>query len=96
VLALEGHWAGTPTEGIAHGSRSAALLEHLPDQRWWLGMTHFYLALNHILRGDFERALAESARAEDVGKDIGDPRLQTYAGFAVGWVKSSVAITMPP
>ena len=23
------------------------ILRSPPDQRWWLGMTHFYLALNH-------------------------------------------------
>jgi tetratricopeptide (TPR) repeat protein len=50
-------------------------------------MSHFYLALNHLLRGDFESALAEAARADAVGTDIGDPRLQTYAAFAAGWIE---------
>jgi hypothetical protein len=50
-------------------------------------MTHFYLAMNHLVRGDFETALAEANRADAVGKEIDDPRLQTYAAFAVGWVE---------
>ncbi|PYR69085.1 MAG: hypothetical protein DMF88_07255 [Acidobacteria bacterium] len=87
VLALDSHWAGTPAEGIAHGLRAVALLETQPDQRWWLGMAHFYLALNHLVLGDFESALAEAARADAVGADIGDPRLQTYAGFGAGWIE---------
>jgi len=33
------------------------------DQRWWLGMAHFYLAVNHLLTGDFEEALTEAGRA---------------------------------
>ena len=52
-------------------------------------MTHFYLAMNHLLTGHFDAALEEAARADSVGKEIGDPRLQTYAGFTVGWVEAS-------
>ncbi len=52
-------------------------------------MTHFYLAMNHLLTGRFDAALEEAANADTVGKDIGDPRLQTYAGFTVGWVETS-------
>jgi DNA-binding winged helix-turn-helix (wHTH) protein/tetratricopeptide (TPR) repeat protein len=89
LLALEGHFGGNPDEGIAHGARAVALLEAHPDQRWWLGMAHFYLSMNHVLRGDFDGALAEASRADAVGRAIGDPRLQTYAGFAVGWAEAS-------
>ena len=89
LLALEGHWSGQTADGIAHGTAAVALLTPRSDQRWWLGMTHFYLALNHLLTGRFDAALGEAAKADDVGKDIGDPRLQTYAGFAVGWVEAT-------
>ena len=55
-------------------------------------MTHFYLAMNHLLTGRFEAALEETARADAVGKEIGDPRLQTYAGFtAGGWKRCAAA-----
>ena len=60
-----------------------------PSQRWWLGMAHFYLAMNHLIRGHFDAALAAAASANEVGKEIGDPRLQTYAGFTSGWIEVS-------
>ena len=89
LLALEGHWSGQTAAGIAHGTKAVELLKPRSDQRWWLGMTHFYLAMNHLLTGRFDAALDEAARADEVGKDIGDPRLQTYAGFTVGWVEAT-------
>ena len=89
LLALEGHWSGNTADGISHGRKSLDLLRAHPQQRWWLGMTHFYLAMNHLVQGDFEAALAEANRADAVGKEIGDPRLQTYAAFAVGWVEAT-------
>ncbi|MDO8793410.1 MAG: hypothetical protein Q7J25_02185 [Vicinamibacterales bacterium] len=89
LLALEGHWSGQTRDGIAHGTKAVKLLKPRSDQRWWLGMTHFYLAMNHLLTGAFDAALEEAASADEVGKDIGDPRLQTYAGFTVGWVEAS-------
>ena len=89
LLVLEGHWSGNTADGIAHGRKSLGLLRAHPQQRWWLGMTHFYLAMNHLVQGDFEAALAEANKADAVGKEIGDPRLQTYAAFAVGWVEAT-------
>jgi tetratricopeptide (TPR) repeat protein len=89
LLALEGHWSGNTADGIAHGRKSVELLRAHPQQRWWLGMTHFYLAMNHLVQGDFEAALAEANRADAVGKEIDDPRLQTYAALAVGWVEAT-------
>ena len=89
LLALEGHWSGQTIGGIAHGATAVALLKPQTTQRWWLGMTHFYLAMNHLITGQFDDALAEAAAADRVGKDIADPRLQTYAGFTVGWVEAS-------
>ena len=89
VLATESYWAGRPTEGIAHGLESVRLLEHRRDDRWWLGMSHVYLGFSHLLIGDFEAAIADTARADAAGKDIGDPRLQTYAGYMAGWIEAS-------
>jgi DNA-binding winged helix-turn-helix (wHTH) protein/tetratricopeptide (TPR) repeat protein len=88
LLALESYWSGQPAVGVVQGGQAVQLLEDRADQRWWLGMAHFYLALNHLLAGDFDDALAESARADGVGRDIGDPRLQTYAAYIVGWTEA--------
>ena len=89
VLALEGHWSGRTTEGVAHGEEAVRLLGPIADQQWWLGMAHFYLATNHLLAGRFDDAIVEAARADTVGKAIGDPRLQTYAGYTTGWIEAS-------
>jgi tetratricopeptide (TPR) repeat protein len=87
LLALEGHWSGRTADGIAHGRQAIQLLAPLAEQRWWLGMAHFYVAMNHLLTREYDEALAEAAHADAVGKAIGDPRLQTYAGFTTGWIE---------
>jgi tetratricopeptide (TPR) repeat protein len=89
LLALEAHWAATPAQGVAHGEEAVRLLEPLLEQRWWLGMAHFYVAINRLLAGDYRRALTDAASADACGRDIGDPRLQTYAGFATGWIEAT-------
>ena len=89
VLALEGHWSGNTADGLSHGEEAVRLLSDRRPQRWWLGMAHFYVAMNHLLAGNFESALAAAERADSVGKEIGDPRLQTYAGFTSGWVEAT-------
>lgn len=65
------------------------LLQPHLDQQSWLGMAHSYLALNHLLLGDFEDALSEASRADGIGQTMGDPRLRTYAGFITAWVEAS-------
>jgi tetratricopeptide (TPR) repeat protein len=89
LLALESYWSGQPAAGVVQGRKAVQQLEDRPDQRWWLGMAHFYLALNHLLAGEFDNALSASARADTVGVEIGDPRLQTYAAYIVGWTEAS-------
>jgi DNA-binding winged helix-turn-helix (wHTH) protein/tetratricopeptide (TPR) repeat protein len=89
ALALDAHWSGNTDEGVAHGEEAVRILSTQPDQRWWLGMAYFYLAMNHLIAGRFDAALADAAHAHAVGEDIGDPRLQTYAGFLAGWVEAS-------
>jgi len=89
VLALSGHWSGSPTDGVAHGEEAVRILRAHPDQRWWLGMAHIYLAMNHVLAGDFEAGLAAARCADDVALEIGDPRLRNYAGWATGWIELS-------
>jgi class 3 adenylate cyclase/tetratricopeptide (TPR) repeat protein len=89
VLSQVGFWSGNTHDGIAHGEMSVRLLRARPDQRWWLGMSHFYLAINYQEANQFEKGLAEAARADSVGREIGDPRLQTYAGYTTGWIEAS-------
>jgi tetratricopeptide (TPR) repeat protein len=87
LIALDCHWSGEPELGIRHGRKAVELLEPFADQRWWLGMAHFYVAMNYLITPNAEAALAAAARADAVGREIGDPRLQTYAGFTTGWIE---------
>jgi len=88
VLALEGHWSGRTAEGVAHGEEAVRILERT-GEGWWLGMAHFYLAMNYLPGGRFDGALAAAERARLVGIGIGDPRLQAYAAFITGWAQAS-------
>jgi tetratricopeptide (TPR) repeat protein len=89
VLALEGHWAGRASDGLAHGDRAIRVLREHPAEGWYLGMAHFYVAMNHMHVGRFEEALEAAARADETGKGMGDPRLRCYAAFLGGWVEGS-------
>jgi tetratricopeptide (TPR) repeat protein len=89
LLALEGHWAGRAAEGIAHGQEAIRVLREQRGQEWYLGMAHFYVAMNHMHAGRFEEALEAGARADETGKAMGDPRLQCYAGFLAGWIEAA-------
>jgi class 3 adenylate cyclase/tetratricopeptide (TPR) repeat protein len=86
LLALEGYWSGQPAEGIEHGRQAVALLEPAPGQQWFLGMAHFYMAMNCLSIGAFDDALLDAARTHAVAEAIADPRLECYAAFTEGWV----------
>jgi tetratricopeptide (TPR) repeat protein len=89
VLALSGHWSGTAADGVRHGEQAVCMLSAHPDQQWWLGMAHIYIAMNHVLTGNFEAGLTAARRADEVAHKIGDPRLRNYAGWASGWLELS-------
>jgi ATP/maltotriose-dependent transcriptional regulator MalT len=85
VLTQAGYFSGRPHEGIEAGQRARALLE-AAGERWWLGHASFILGFNYYLIGDFERALTSEARCREAGEALGDPRLQSYAG----WVTAQI------
>jgi DNA-binding NtrC family response regulator/tetratricopeptide (TPR) repeat protein len=85
VLAREESWSGQPPEGVKYGRRAVVLLAGT-EERWWLGMAHWIAGINHALMGEFEPALDAEAQAQAVATAIADPRLQTYAAFATGWI----------
>ena len=89
VLGFSEHWSGNTADGIAHGEEAVCILRLHPDQWWWLGMAHIYLAMNHVLAGDFDAALAAGRCADDVGREMADPRLRNYAGWVTGWAELS-------
>lgn len=89
VLGFSGYWSGNTADGIVNGEEAVRILCLHPDQWWWLGMAHFYLAMNHVLAGDFDAARAAARRVDDIGQEMGDPRLRNYAGWITGWAELS-------
>ena len=89
VLGFSEHWSGNTADGIAHVEKAVRILRRHPDQWWWLGMAHIYLAMNHVLAGDSDAAVAAGRCADDVGLAMGDPRLRNYAGWVTGWAELS-------
>jgi class 3 adenylate cyclase/tetratricopeptide (TPR) repeat protein len=88
LLALDYYWAGKSVEGLEHGREALVLLEET-SQHWWLGMAHFYVAMNYLLLGRFAGCEEAAGQARAVGETIGDPRLQCYAAFTVGWMAAT-------
>jgi DNA-binding SARP family transcriptional activator len=87
-LAREGFWTGRLAQAIEHGREAVRLLTPITGERWWLGHAHWTLAIALGFRGAFDAALASVAEARAIGDAIGDLRLQAYATWSQGWVKS--------
>jgi DNA-binding NtrC family response regulator/tetratricopeptide (TPR) repeat protein len=85
LLAFEDYWSGRLADGITHARQAVQSLEGT-DDRWWLGMSHWILALNAVLASDFEVARDAAAAAESIGRAMDDARLVTYAAWTAGWV----------
>jgi transcriptional regulator with AAA-type ATPase domain/predicted ATPase len=83
VLAMEGYWSGRAAAGIAYGRQAVALLDRTKE-RWWLGQSHFSIAANHVLIGEFDPALEAATQASAIGEALADPRVQTPAGWLTG------------
>jgi DNA-binding SARP family transcriptional activator len=87
-LAREGFWSGRLAQAVEHGREAVRRLTPIAAERWWLGHAHWNLTIVHGFRGAFEAALASAAEARAIGDAIGDFRLQAYATWSLGWVKS--------
>jgi DNA-binding NtrC family response regulator/tetratricopeptide (TPR) repeat protein len=88
LLAYEDYWGGRPAQGMVHGSEAVRLLERT-DERWWLGMAHWLVAMNCAPLGEFETGLIAAERANAIGEAIGDLRLQNYAAWSRGWLETA-------
>jgi DNA-binding SARP family transcriptional activator len=86
LLALESFWA-RPVAGVEHGREAVALLERT-DERWWLGQACWILGLNLSYCGRFEEGLGMEERARALGESTGDRRLQSYAAWTTGFIRT--------
>jgi tetratricopeptide (TPR) repeat protein len=89
VLARSGFWGGQLHESVAQGQRAIALLE-TTTERWWLGLAHWGVAFGRGFLGEVAPAFEAAARADALGHEIGDPRLQTYAAWTTGWLHAAL------
>ena len=85
VLAQHAAMSGHPREGLDHGRRAVALLEHARET-WWIGPAHWAVGLNHALLGEFEAALDAEVRAVAYGREVGDSQVISSAAWASGLV----------
>jgi tetratricopeptide (TPR) repeat protein len=85
LLTLENCWSGHVLEGIEHGRQAVALLERT-QQRYWLALTHFYVAITYYLIGEVEPALEAAARAQAIGEAIAHPVIQSNAASITGLI----------
>jgi transcriptional regulator with AAA-type ATPase domain/tetratricopeptide (TPR) repeat protein len=89
VLARSGFWSGRLHQSVAEGREAVAILEGTAE-RWWLGLAHWGVAFGLGFLGDFRPALEAAARADALGRAIGDPRLETYAAWTAGWLQAAL------
>jgi class 3 adenylate cyclase/tetratricopeptide (TPR) repeat protein len=88
VLSREGFWSGELAVGAEHGRQAVRWLERA-GERWWLAQSHSWWGINLFQQGDFEAALGQAARAGEIGRALGDLRLESYAAFLSGWFRTT-------
>jgi len=86
VLAREGYSLGQYLYGLEHSQQAVSLLERTAEQ-WWLGQSYWVMGVNHYFMGEFTQALAAMTQTHAIGEALGDPRLQSYATWATGWIE---------
>jgi class 3 adenylate cyclase/tetratricopeptide (TPR) repeat protein len=84
VLCLRGCLRGDSQSAEVAGKSSLDLLQK-EGPSYWLSMTRFYMGMLQIQTGRLEEAAQEGLRVVDIGKALGDPRLQCYGAFLRSW-----------
>lgn len=83
VLAYADYWQGRPRAGIDHGRQAVTLLEGT-DERFWLGLAPWVVAISHAHIGEFQHGLAAVGRAEAIAEETGDPQLRCTVAWSSG------------
>lgn len=84
VLCLRGCLRGDSEAAEVAGQRSLNLLQN-EGPSYWLSMTRFYMGMLQIQTGRLQEAAQEGLRVLEIGKALGDPRLQCYGAFLRSW-----------
>jgi len=84
VLCLRGCLRGDSAASEVSGQSSLDLLQR-EGPSYWLSMTRFYMGMLQIQTGRLQEAAQEGLRVLDIGKALGDPRLQCYGAFLRSW-----------
>ena len=84
VLCLRGCLRGDSGAAQVAGQSSLDLLQK-EGPSYWLSMTRFYMGMLQIQTGRLQEAAQEGSRVLDIGKALGDPRLQCYGAFLRSW-----------
>ena len=89
VLTREDFWLCRYAQGVEHGRQAVELLEQSGEWWWWLGHASSWKGLCHYNRGEFEPALRDCRRMNQIGVDRQDPRLQSYSEWNLGWIEAT-------
>lgn len=89
VLTREDFWLCRYAQGVEHGRRAVELLEQSGEWWWWLGHASSWKGLCHYNRGEFEKAVRDCRRMNQIGVDRQDPRLQSYSEWNLGWIEAT-------
>jgi tetratricopeptide (TPR) repeat protein len=92
LVALEHSWRGDYAESLHHAADAMRTLG-AKDEPYWLGQTNWLTAFNHAVTGETAAALAAAARVCDIGRAIGDRRLESYGEWTIGLIHTLMGAT---
>ena len=91
VLSLEAYEMGLPEDGIAHATRAISVLD-APHTQPWLALAYQDLALNYVVAGQLDAALAATKQVEEIGR-ASIPRLVAFAAYVEAWIHALLGAT---
>jgi DNA-binding winged helix-turn-helix (wHTH) protein/tetratricopeptide (TPR) repeat protein len=88
ILAMACYRSGRPLPGIDYSRQTIALHRgHAASSR--LAMAQMVLGLNALLLGEIAMALEAASEADTLAATLGEPHLQTYAAWLLGWIHAT-------
>ncbi|MBI2206369.1 MAG: AAA family ATPase [Candidatus Rokubacteria bacterium] len=88
LLAQEALFTGSLRSGAEHGRAAATRLERT-DERWWLGLSHWIVAVHQTLLGELTAAREAGRRLLETGAALADAHLESYGLWTLGWISAA-------